>query len=413
MTSRRAAGQPEGQRDPRSSGSSEDNGFGDRPQVVGLQQPQQQPVPPAAPPAHPRPFAVDNLADRRPQITGSLQNLGPEQPPVVPPPVPPRTPQVRQSRGRRGVGPAPAAAARPLPPLPPVRPAAEAPVPPPPALVPRPVATDDDSVFLEDVPARRGDDDNNNDHEDDEREKASAMFARCGRSASRSKSRDDEDEIVAEDVELLDEGPGTSSGRNRLRPPLATTAGLSADSGTGDTGSAEIAVDGTPLQQHETLPAGDDDEEDEDAEGADGVADDELADELDELRRRHEAATGASSTPTGARLASYSGSCKASAKQQVKPFTKDSLDRLENKHVQLVRDYGFQPKRKTSVADGGVLPHKFEPFPSNLYNRPLEEIDSFIYDEVSRYTNFHCRICASVQRVQRVQIIYIYIFRFI
>lgn len=74
---------------------------------------------------------------------------------------------------------------------------------------------------------------------------------------------------------------------------------------------------------------------------------------------------------------------RASVKVQVKPFTKESLDRLESKTVQLVRDYGFQPRRKLSVEDGSVLPGKFEPFPSELYGRPLEEIDNFIYDEVS------------------------------
>lgn len=73
---------------------------------------------------------------------------------------------------------------------------------------------------------------------------------------------------------------------------------------------------------------------------------------------------------------------RGSVKVQVKPFTKESLDRLESKTVQLVRDYGFQPRRKLSVEDGAVLPCKFEPFPSELYGRPLEEIDNFIYDEV-------------------------------
>lgn len=67
---------------------------------------------------------------------------------------------------------------------------------------------------------------------------------------------------------------------------------------------------------------------------------------------------------------------------QVKPFTKESLERLERKTVQLVREYGFQPRRKLSVEDGSRLPAKFEPFPSKLYGRPLEEIDNFIYDEV-------------------------------
>lgn len=50
--------------------------------------------------------------------------------------------------------------------------------------------------------------------------------------------------------------------------------------------------------------------------------------------------------------------------------------------MQLVREYGFQPRRKLSVEDGSRLPAKFEPFPKKLYGRPLEEIDNFIYDEV-------------------------------
>lgn len=85
----------------------------------------------------------------------------------------------------------------------------------------------------------------------------------------------------------------------------------------------------------------------------------------------------------GARTPTSRSSAKQ-GKQQVKPFTKESLERLENKTVQLVREYGFQPRRKVSVEDGSVLPNKFEPFPRKLYGRPLEEIDNFIYDEVRR-----------------------------
>ncbi|KAJ8963355.1 hypothetical protein NQ318_018827 [Aromia moschata] len=70
-------------------------------------------------------------------------------------------------------------------------------------------------------------------------------------------------------------------------------------------------------------------------------------------------------------------------KLQVRPFTRESLEKLERKTLQLVREYGFQPRRKLSVEDGSRLPAKFEPFPSRLYGRPLEEIDNFIYDEVS------------------------------
>jgi len=91
-------------------------------------------------------------------------------------------------------------------------------------------------------------------------------------------------------------------------------------------------------------------------------------------------------TPDRSSLGGFSHSARSSTKltkQQVKPFTRESLERLESKTVQLVREYGFQPRRKVSVEDGSVLPYKFEPFPSYLYGRPLEEIDNFIYDEVS------------------------------
>ncbi|KMQ96872.1 sodium channel protein 60e [Lasius niger] len=131
----------------------------------------------------------------------------------------------------------------------------------------------------------------------------------------------------------------------RLRPPLAGTAGTSADSGTGDSGSAEIQADVVTPQ------------------AASG-------DVLDSGVSKIEGKS------PGARTPGTKG-----GKQTVKPFTKESLDRLENKTVQLVREYGFQPKRKMSVEDGAVLPNKFEPFPRELYGRPLEEIDNFIYDE--------------------------------
>lgn len=133
----------------------------------------------------------------------------------------------------------------------------------------------------------------------------------------------------------------------RLRPPLVGTAGTSADSGTGDSGSAEIQVDAvTPQASSSNI--------------------------LDANAAKMNGRSPGSRTPSS-----------KGGKQTVKPFTKESLDRLENKTVQLVRDYGFQPKRKMSVEDGAVLPNKFEPFPTDLYGRPLEEIDNFIYDEVS------------------------------
>ncbi|XP_036332596.1 sodium channel protein 60E-like [Rhagoletis pomonella] len=69
------------------------------------------------------------------------------------------------------------------------------------------------------------------------------------------------------------------------------------------------------------------------------------------------------------------------AKQQVVAYTQKSQIKHENRHIQLVREYGFHPRTKATVEDGDVLPKKFEPFPENMYGKPLEEIDNFIYEE--------------------------------
>lgn len=69
----------------------------------------------------------------------------------------------------------------------------------------------------------------------------------------------------------------------------------------------------------------------------------------------------------------------------VTPFTRESARRAGSRGAQLVREFGFMPRRRLSVEDGARLPRKFEPFPPKLYGRPLEEIDNFIYDEVSFY----------------------------
>ncbi|VVC43878.1 Voltage gated sodium channel, alpha subunit,Voltage-dependent L-type calcium channel, IQ- [Cinara cedri] len=66
-------------------------------------------------------------------------------------------------------------------------------------------------------------------------------------------------------------------------------------------------------------------------------------------------------------------------KVQVRPLTKDSLETRQ--HVSTSLGYGYQTRNKVSVLDGSVLPSKFEPFPSELYGMPLEEIDNFIFDE--------------------------------
>lgn len=54
----------------------------------------------------------------------------------------------------------------------------------------------------------------------------------------------------------------------------------------------------------------------------------------------------------------------------------------------MVREYGFNPRSKVSVEDGAMLPKKFEPFPADMYGKPLEEIDNFIYEEVSTYPHY-------------------------
>ncbi|KAG7301620.1 hypothetical protein JYU34_014597 [Plutella xylostella] len=65
----------------------------------------------------------------------------------------------------------------------------------------------------------------------------------------------------------------------------------------------------------------------------------------------------------------------------VTPFTRESARRAGSRGAQLVREFGFMPRRRLSVEDGARLPRKYEPFPPTLYGRPLEEIDNFIYDE--------------------------------
>ncbi|XP_063982973.1 sodium channel protein 60E-like isoform X2 [Diachasmimorpha longicaudata] len=202
----------------------------------------------------------------------------------------------------------------------------------------------------------------------------SAMFPRCN-----PRSQDDNNDDDGGDLPRgINDGNGKEQDREtdedmhkvkmrfrsqdstRLRPPLVGTAGTSADSGTGDSASAEIQPDtlGTPLQ---------------------ALSDDILENKsADPTTPDNNVGTG--NVISGQGSASGYATTKNS-KHSVKPFTKESLDRLENRTIQLVRDYGFQPRRKTSVEDGAILPHKFEPFPSNLYGRPLEEIDNFIYDE--------------------------------
>ncbi|XP_008546178.1 uncharacterized protein LOC103570260 [Microplitis demolitor] len=227
------------------------------------------------------------------------------------------------------------------------------------------------------------------DHESD----FSGLFPRC---LPRSQQTLDDDEPHPMDraVDDLDKGGEVrvksrfrSQDSTRLRPPLVGTAGTSADSGTGDSASAEIQVDTLGTPQQTAGDVGDNEEEDEeedydeDKAGGDNTpGDDPCASAGDYRSASGIGGAGGAGASVSSSGFGYTG--PKSGKQTVKPFTKESLDRLESRTVQLVREYGFQPRRKTSVEDGAVLPNKFEPFPSGLYGRPLEEIDNFIYDEI-------------------------------
>ena len=47
--------------------------------------------------------------------------------------------------------------------------------------------------------------------------------------------------------------------------------------------------------------------------------------------------------------------------------------------------------------DGAELPAKFEPFPPDLLGRPVEEIDQFVYEKVSK-KNINTYKCKKVSR---------------
>ena len=70
---------------------------------------------------------------------------------------------------------------------------------------------------------------------------------------------------------------------------------------------------------------------------------------------------------------------------EVCPFTRESLEKINLRTSNLIRDYGFLPRRAPSILDGGQLPSKFEPFPPDLIGKPVEEIDQYVYDKVRKF----------------------------
>ena len=70
---------------------------------------------------------------------------------------------------------------------------------------------------------------------------------------------------------------------------------------------------------------------------------------------------------------------------EIRAFTKESLEKINLRTANLIRDYGFLPKRSAHIEDGAQLPMKFEPFPEELLGKPIEELDQFVYEKV-RYS---------------------------
>ena len=73
---------------------------------------------------------------------------------------------------------------------------------------------------------------------------------------------------------------------------------------------------------------------------------------------------------------------KPKMQTEIRAFTKESLEKINLRTANLIRDYGFLPKRSAHIEDGAQLPMKFEPFPEELLGKPIEELDQFVYEKV-------------------------------
>ena len=73
---------------------------------------------------------------------------------------------------------------------------------------------------------------------------------------------------------------------------------------------------------------------------------------------------------------------KPKMQAEIRAFTKESLEKINLRTANLIRDYGFLPKRSAHIEDGAQLPMKFEPFPEDLLGKPIEELDQFVYEKV-------------------------------
>lgn len=77
---------------------------------------------------------------------------------------------------------------------------------------------------------------------------------------------------------------------------------------------------------------------------------------------------------------------KPRIQNEVRPFTRESLEKINLRTRNLIRDYGFLPRRSPNIPDGAQLPMKYEPFPNELLGKPVEEIDQYVYEKVGQCT---------------------------
>jgi hypothetical protein len=102
--------------------------------------------------------------------------------------------------------------------------------------------------------------------------------------------------------------------------------------------------------------------------------------------------SGPAEEPGGGEAAKPPGQKPAKPKMQceIRPFTKESLEKINLRTANLIRDYGYLPKRAAHLEDGAELPMKFGAFPKHLLGKPVEEIDQFVYEKVRRAALCRC-----------------------
>lgn len=83
--------------------------------------------------------------------------------------------------------------------------------------------------------------------------------------------------------------------------------------------------------------------------------------------------------------AAAAAASKPKISNEVHPFTRESSEKIKLRTKNLIRDYGFLPRRAPTIIDGAQLPAKYEPFPVELIGKPVEELDQYVYDKVRRH----------------------------